>query len=54
MITKEEQEILDFTTFLWNKIIELPILHDSDNPETQRDIHNIQNRILARPQVRNR
>jgi hypothetical protein len=46
--TSKEQEALDLTGQLWNKIIELDVLHQMDNQEHCRDIHNIQNRIQAR------
>lgn len=47
-LTQQEKEALDLTNELWEKIIKLPVLHDMDNQETCRDIHNIQNRLLAR------
>ena len=31
-----------------NAMFALPMIHPEDNPETVRDIHNLQNRLLAR------
>jgi len=45
---KEEAEILKMTAHLWDAILQLPVIHPSDNDEFMRDIHNIQNRIAAR------
>jgi len=36
------------TADLWNAIADLGGLHRCDLEETARDIHNIQNRIMAR------
>lgn len=51
-LTKEEISILDLTRLLWNAIVALPAQHSSDIQDTCHDIHNIQNRIMARPFVR--
>lgn len=51
-MTKEEQDILNMTADLWNAILDLPVLHPLDMKETQRDIHNIQHRIMARKAYR--
>lgn len=47
-MTQKEQAVLKITADLWNAILDLPVLHPSDMRETERDIHNIQNRIMAR------
>lgn len=52
-LTKQEQEIIDLTVEIWNKIIALPELHPMDNQETCTNIHDIQNRIYARIVKRN-
>jgi hypothetical protein len=52
MLTDEEREILELTAALWNRIKSLPVLHVADISETARDIHDIQNRIAARPVIR--
>lgn len=51
-MTEQEQAVMDITVQLWNAIKDLPILHASDIPEYLRDIHDIQNRIAARPIIR--
>ncbi|MFT5450544.1 MAG: hypothetical protein ACI9N9_000021 [Enterobacterales bacterium] len=48
-LTKLEQEIIDLTVKLWSALIELPEQHKDDIHEARRDVHNIQNRIAARP-----
>lgn len=48
MLTEQENRILVFTSMLWNALIDLPDPHPSDNAENMRDIHDIQNRLLAR------
>jgi len=47
-LNTKEQEALDLTIQLWNKIMELDILHHNENQEHCRDIHNIQNRLQSR------
>lgn len=47
-LNERENKVLDLTAQLWNAILELEELHPHDNSEHMRDIHNIQNRILAR------
>jgi hypothetical protein len=47
-MTDQEKMIVGLLGTLWNMIVELPVIHPSDNEETSRDIHNIQNRIMAR------
>ena len=50
VIDENEQieKVIKLTSELWSEILKLEIIHSSDNLETQRDIHNIQNRIMAR------
>jgi hypothetical protein len=48
MLTEQEKDILGMTADLWNALIELPAPHGQDNAEHMRDIHDIQNRIMAR------
>ena len=47
-MTEEEKRILALTAELWNALIALPAPHGFDGPEHMRDIHDIQNRLLAR------
>lgn len=47
-LTDEEKAVLEKSAELWNAIIALTPMHASDNPEHMRDLHNIQNRLLAR------
>jgi len=49
---KKEIIALNKTTELWNALIDLDVLHPDDINEARRDIHNIQNRILARKATR--
>jgi hypothetical protein len=51
-LTDKEMELISLTAKLWNKFLKLPSIHPSDNREMERDIHNIQNRILSRLTVR--
>jgi hypothetical protein len=48
MLTEQERKVLDMTAELWDELIKLPAPHGHDNPEHMRDIHDIQNRVLAR------
>lgn len=48
VLTEQEKEILSKTADIWNSFLELPDFHPSDRQEMARDIHNIQNRIMAR------
>jgi len=52
MLTEQETVVLNLTRDLWNAIKALPELHASDLPESMRDIHDIQHRIMARPAYR--
>lgn len=47
-MTDEEKRILALTAELWNALVALPAPHGFDNAEHMRDIHDIQNRLLAR------
>ncbi len=50
-LTEKEVKAMDLTSALWNALLEIEkehILHPDDIHEHRRDIHNIQNRILAR------
>lgn len=52
-LTLQERQVLDLTAELWNAFAALPDKHPSDAAEMQRDIHDIQNRIMARAARRN-
>lgn len=47
-MTREEEEAWLLIADAANAMFRLPVLHSSDNEETVRDIHNLQNRLLAR------
>lgn len=47
-LTKQEKDILVMTAKLWNALLELPDQHPTANAENMRDIHDIQNRLMAR------
>lgn len=51
-LTDAEKRILNMSADLFNAIVALPVLHALDVAETVRDIHDIQNRIMARPVLR--
>lgn len=51
-LTDGEKHALELTAALYNVMARFPKLHPADMDETVRDIHNIQNRIMARPQAR--
>jgi len=51
-VTEAELRILALTAQLWNAFLELPDRHPCDAEELQRDIHNIQHRVMARLAVR--
>ena len=48
-LTDDEKECLYHTRELWNDLVNLKQIHPDDLNEYRRDIHNIQNRIMARP-----
>ncbi|MBC7907039.1 MAG: hypothetical protein H7Y60_09880 [Rhodospirillaceae bacterium] len=47
-LTTKEQRAIELTAQLWNVLVELGGHHPADMAETARDIHNIQNRVMAR------
>jgi hypothetical protein len=51
-VTEAERALLDLTVQLWNAFLALPDRHPADAEEMQRDIHNIQHRVMARVAVR--
>lgn len=51
-LTEQEKIVLATTASLWNQLNALPPPHRHDREEHMRDIHNIQNRIMARLAVR--
>ena len=48
-LNEKEERALEITANLWACLNDLEELHPSDIVEACRDIHNIQNRIMARP-----
>ena len=48
-MTNREIAVLVAAADLWNLIVELKVEHRQDLMEYNRDIHNIQNRVMARP-----
>jgi hypothetical protein len=51
-MTEQEKEILQWTGELWNKFIQLPIMHPDDQNEFRFHLHAIQNIVYAREGVR--
>lgn len=51
-LTSAEQKVIDASAALWNMIMELPEVHPMERPEICTAIHDIQSRILARPELR--
>ena len=51
-LTEDEWKCLELIGKVADIFARLPVLHPADMPETVRDIHDIQNRILARPAMR--
>lgn len=47
-LTDDELRIIDMTADLWNAFLDLGDHHPSDRDEMARDIHDIQQRIMAR------
>lgn len=47
-LTNEELNVLRLSAELYNAISNLPDKHPADMSETDRDIHSIQNRVMAR------
>ena len=48
-LTNKERAVVEAAADLWNLIVELKVEHGQDLMEYNRDIHNIQNRVMARP-----
>jgi len=48
-MTNREIAVLVAAADLWNLIVELKVEHAQDLMEYNQDIHNIQNRVMARP-----
>ena len=51
-VTAQEFEVLKMTAELYNALMALPDKHPSDADDSARDIHAIQNRVMARLAVR--
>lgn len=51
-LTPAEQKVLDMSAELWNAINELSEVHPMEKQEICTAIHDIQMRILARPELR--
>ncbi len=51
-LTKMERDAVNLTVKLWNTLHALPKMHPADLQEHARDIHNIQNRIMSRPEFK--
>ncbi len=51
-MTAQEVEIWLALGKVAGALLQLPTLHPSEQEETVRDIHNLQNRLLARPGLR--
>ena len=47
-VTPSEMAVLELTASLWNALCELGDHHPSDMAEHERDVHSIQNRVMAR------
>lgn len=47
-LTPAEQNCINISAALWNAASQLPDQHPRDLSELQRDIHDIQNRVMAR------
>lgn len=47
-MTREEEHAWLALADAANAMFRLPVLHSADNDETVRDVHNLQNRLLAR------
>jgi hypothetical protein len=52
MLTDQEMKIVNDLGNIWDEILKLPVYHTADNSEACRDIHNLQNRIMARDATR--
>lgn len=45
---EKEQDALRLTVDLWNKCLELPVMHEDDNNDIRFHLHAIQNILYAR------
>lgn len=52
MLTEQERAVMALTAQLYEALRNLPAQHSHDMSEYVRDIHDIQNRIMARPVAR--
>lgn len=50
---EEEKELLNLTGEIWNKYLDLPILHPNDQQEFMYHLHAIQRIIMSREFLRN-
>lgn len=53
-LTEKEAKAMNLTSQLWNMLLQIErehSMHPDDIHEHRRDIHNIQNRILARNSI---
>lgn len=48
-MTPSEHEVIGHLIAAWNSFLKLPVEHDDDTPEFRRGIHQLQEKILARP-----
>lgn len=48
-MTETEKQVVMMLAEVWNKYLELPNEHISDNPEFLAGIHRLQEKVLARP-----
>lgn len=51
-LTEAEQVAFDRLARAADAILQLPVLHPSEQVETERDLHSLQMRLLARPELR--
>ena len=52
LLTPQENECLKALAEIWNRFLELPVLHDWDRVEFMHAIHICQNVVSARPCLR--
>ena len=48
-MTEAEKQVFMMLAEVWNKYLELPYEHISDQPEFCAGIHRLQEKVLARP-----
>jgi hypothetical protein len=51
-LTKEENAVVQALATAWNAFLELPMQHADDVHEFRAGIHRLQEKVLARPAVR--